>query len=221
MFGRYLGKVLLLAAIVLLSGLFCVGAGLIPTRPIACGNSVLFGLSVVLTLFIVVVALLCACFIWLACESGSARTGSFVIIITGCVCACVPSVHAIRQANQQAAFHRSMTEKMQAFALSRFDEIDANHDGTITDEELGQAIERLPLSDDEREALEYMKAKQSDIGHVLSHTTTTKAAAGCVGTGSGLIMVPLSTTEHVYVYGISRDEITEYGDRVTRKYKQW
>jgi hypothetical protein len=65
-------------------------------------------------------------------------------------------------------FHHDMAPKVQVFALKHFDEIDADHDEVITDDELKQAVERF--AGEERRILVYMREQQSEVGHVSAHT---------------------------------------------------
>ncbi len=58
------------------------------------------------------------------------------------------SVSLVVNDRQVAALHREMTQKVQAFGLEHFEEIDADRSGTITNSELMQSLESLRLNDE-------------------------------------------------------------------------
>jgi hypothetical protein len=106
-----------------------------------------------------------------------------------------------------------MAPKVQAFALQHFDEIDADHDGIITDGDIKQTIECF--SGAERDLLVHMREQQSEVGHAISSFITTSTYLLPFGD----VWVPQEQSAADYVYGISRDDLIGYPDRVTKKYK--
>lgn len=121
--------------------------------------------------------------------------------------------------HRYAAYARNIAPIVKAYVIEHFDEVDANHDGIITDGEMESALNRLPLTGEQRQALEFMRANQSEAGHVIdSYTTTTYVWISTGPNGAGYMSPVISTT---YVYGVSRGDLEHYPERVIEKWKQW
>jgi hypothetical protein len=106
-----------------------------------------------------------------------------------------------------------MAPNVRAFALQHFDEIDADHDGIITEGDMKQSIECF--SGAERALLVHMQEHQSEVGHAISSFISTSTYLLPFGD----VWVPHEQNAADYVYGISRDDLIGYPDRVTKKYK--
>ena len=138
--------------------------------------------------------------------------------LLACICTLVLPVRTLVTGHSTAEHLRTMAPVVRIFALERFDEIDADGNGTITDGEMEQATDKMRLSGAERAALSHMRRQLSEIGHVIdSYTTTTFIWIGD-GNGGGYMM-PMVTT--YYLYGIGKQDLATYPARVVEKYKQW
>ncbi|MBX9948837.1 MAG: hypothetical protein K2Y39_06730 [Candidatus Obscuribacterales bacterium] len=121
--------------------------------------------------------------------------------------------------HRYAAYARTIAPIVKAYVIEHFDEVDANRDGIITDGEMESALNRLPLTGEQRQALEFMRANQSEAGHVIdSYTTTTYVWISTGPNGAGYMSPVITTT---YVYGVSRGDLEHYPERVIKKWKEW
>ncbi len=118
-----------------------------------------------------------------------------------------------------AVFARQVAPIVRTFVLEHFDKIDVDRDGTITDEEMGTALSRLSLTNEQRQALEFMRSNQSEAGHVIGSYTTTTYVWISTGPNGGGFMSPVITTN--YIYGVSRRDLENYPERVVEKWKRW
>lgn len=121
--------------------------------------------------------------------------------------------------HRYAAYARHISPIVKTYVLEHFDEVDANGDGIITDGEMEQALNRLSLTDEQRQALEYMRANQSEAGHVIDSYTTTTYVWITTGPNGAGYMSPVITTH--YVYAVSRGDLEHYPERVIEKWKKW
>ncbi len=117
-----------------------------------------------------------------------------------------------------AVYARKMAPVVRNFVLEHFDQIDADRSGTISDEEMGAAISTLSLTDEQRQALQFMRDNQSEAGHVTGSYTTTTYVWISTGNGGGY-MSPIITTN--YIYGVNRGDLEHYPERVIEKWKLW
>jgi hypothetical protein len=144
------------------------------------------------------------------------HTGVLLVVLSGCLTIGFLYVCDVYWFRENAQLHLEILEmapKVRAFALQHFDEIDDDHDGIITDGDMKQAIKRF--SGEERELLVFMRKQQSEVGHAISSYITTSTYLLPFGD----VWVPQEQSAADYVYGISRDDLIGYPDRVTKKYK--
>lgn len=206
---------LLLAALMLAMGLFL---GLLPA------TSVSGGASSVLLWGIVVAGAMSALAYWLTFMVADMeinrphRAATVGAIIMFGVTMWFPGDTLIN-GHRYATYARYIAPIVRTYALEHFDEVDANGDGIITDGEMEMALSRLPLTGEQRQALEYMRANQSEAGHVIdSYTTTTYVWISTGPNGAGYMSPVITTT---YVYGVSRGDLEHYPERVIEKWKEW
>ncbi len=118
-----------------------------------------------------------------------------------------------------AVYARQTAPMVRSYVLEHFDQIDTDHDGTITDSEMGAALSTQSLTGEQRQALQYMRNNQSEAGHVIgSYLTTTYVWISTGSDGSGY-MSPIVTTN--YIYGVNRGDLETYPARVIEKWKLW
>lgn len=121
--------------------------------------------------------------------------------------------------HRYATYARYIAPIVKTYVLEHFDEVDANGDGIITDSEMESALKRLSLKSEQRQALEFMRANQSEAGHVIdSYTTTTYVWISTGQNGAGYMSPVITTT---YVYAVSRGDLEHYPERVIEKWKEW
>ncbi len=217
MFDFLTDKILPVVVIGLVLGL-CVAAGGLAASAVAGGPGSVFGWALLAVVIMAVFSAFFGYMFWDITGLGNPKTGAVMVCIAAAVCTLVLPINTLINGHKEASFHREIAPKLQSFVLIHFDEIDADHDGTITDGEMTQALKQLRLSGEERNLLAYMRAQQSDVGHVTSSYTQTTWVWISTGNGGGY-MSPIITTH--YVYGINRDDLTGYPDRMTEKYKKW
>lgn len=105
-----------------------------------------------------------------------------------------------------------MAPRVLAYGLDHFQELDANDDGIITKEDL----EELPkgTSTDGSELREHIASNLDEIGHVVdSDISTTFVYTG------GPSTLPITYTH--CRYGVSREDLQTYPERVRKKYQSW
>ena len=117
-----------------------------------------------------------------------------------------------------AVYARQIAPIVRTYVLENFDHIDADHNGDITDEEMSAALSNLTFTDEQRQALEFMRNNQSEAGHVIGSYTSTTYVWISTGNGGGY-MSPIITT--TYVYAVSRRDLEHYPERVVEKWKLW
>ncbi len=117
-----------------------------------------------------------------------------------------------------AVYARQVAPIVRTFVLEHFDQIDIDRDGTITDSEMGTALDNLSLTNEQRQALEFMRSNQSEAGHVIGSYTTTTYVWISTGNGGGFMSPVITTT---YIYGVNRGDLEQYPERVIEKWKQW
>lgn len=121
--------------------------------------------------------------------------------------------------HRYAAYARQIAPVVKSYVLEHFDDLDTNRDGIITDGEMEAGLKRLQLSGEQRQALEFMRANQSEAGHVIDSYTTTTYVWITTGPNGAGYMSPVVTT--TYVYGVSRFDLGDYPERVVEKWKEW
>ncbi len=117
-----------------------------------------------------------------------------------------------------AAYARQTAPVVRSYVIEHFDAIDADHDGTITDSEMSAALSTLSLTNEQRQALQFMRDNQSEAGHVIGSYETTTYVWISTGNGGGY-MSPITTTN--YIYGVNRRDLENYPERVIEKWKLW
>lgn len=150
---------------------------------------------------------------------GKPRTGAGIIGFLAFACAFYPPGHTLVNGHKDAAYLRETAPKVSAFGLSRFEEIDTDRNGEMSEEEMNDALEKLSLSGSERELLALMIAERSNAGHVIGSSTSTTYVWIPVGDQGGGYMSPITTT--TYYYAINHTDLNGYAQRVTEKYKNW
>jgi hypothetical protein len=116
-----------------------------------------------------------------------------------------------------ASYMRQMAPEVQSVLTQKFDALHSDDHADLTDADLALALANMPLSENERAVLTLARSELSEIGHVTgSYTTyiTTTVMAG---------KVPITTTTPVtmHTYGINRDDLAMYPERVQKKYELW
>lgn len=212
-----MGKIMfaLLAAIMLV---VCFFMGMIPA--LAVGG----GASSVLTLGILLAGVMAAACAWLGFMVADMETRRPALVAT--ICGAVGfatsmwlPADTLMNGQKYAAYARYITPIVRTFALEHYDKIDTDRNGIITDEEMSAALSNLTLTQEQRQALEYMRSNQSEAGHVIdSYTTTTYVWISTGPNGAGY-MSPVITT--YYIYGISRGDLETYPERTITKWQKW
>jgi hypothetical protein len=96
---------------------------------------------------------------------------------------------------------REMAPKVQAFASSRFADMDANHNGLITSDEFNTAPSRMSMSASEVQLFNHIASQWSEIGHVIGNFRCGKSTC--------------------YVYAIDENDVLTYPSRVIETWKNW
>ncbi len=211
-----MGKILFTIFGLLMLGL-CFIVGMLPASAVAGGASSVLTWGIIAGL---IMAALCA---WLGYMFGDMEynnprpTAIISAIIAFAVTMWLP-VDTYVNGHSYAVYARQVAPIVQTFVLEHFDDIDGDRDGTITDEEMGTALSRLSLTNEQRQALEFMRNNQSEAGHVIGSYTTTTYVWISTGNGGGFMSPVITTT---YIYGVSRGDLEHYPERVIEKWKQW
>ncbi len=98
---------------------------------------------------------------------------------------------------------------LQQAALAFFNKVDANHNGTITEQELIQALNTSVLNKEESRVAEDINNRRSEVGHVIDQQTH------IIPSGKTIIV---TTT---YTYGVNAQDLETYPARIKDKYKHW
>jgi hypothetical protein len=108
------------------------------------------------------------------------------------------------------------------FAIRHFDELDRDHTGIITDGNLGAAEEDPRFTENEHALAHVLKTQIDLAGHVISSHQTWVPITTIISCGNGCTMPITNNVEMtVYVYGISRDDLSGFPDRVHQKWQKW
>ena len=156
---------------------------------------------------------------WDIADFGKPITGAIFIGFIAVACTALLPADQYVNGHSVAVYHREQAPLVQAFALRHFDEIAIGHADTITDGMMDMAVDHANLSTEDHDLLVYMRAQQSEVGHVIDSYTTTTYVWISTGTNGGGYMSPVTTT--TYIYGINRGDLESYPARVTEKYKMW
>jgi hypothetical protein len=215
LFGKFLFGFLAL----LLLGL-CYIVGMLPASAVEGGASPVLIWGIVAGL---VMGAFCAWMGWMFgdMEFNSDRSPRIAAIISGIAAFVVTMwlpVNTYTNGHDYAVYARQISPIVRTYVIENFDRIDVDHNGDISDEEMGAALSNLTLTDEQRRALEFMRNNQSEAGHVIDSYTTTTYVWISTGNGGGY-MSPIITT--TYIYAVSRGDLEHYPERVTEKWKLW
>ncbi len=211
-----MGKVLFTIFGVIMLGL-CFIVGMLPASAVEGGASSVLTWGIIAGL---IMAGLCS---WLGYMFGDMEfnrprpTAIICAIIAFAMTMWLP-IDTYVNGHSYAVYARQVAPVVRTFALEHFDEIDVDRDGTITDSEMDNALSRLSLTNEQRQALEFMRSNQSEAGHVIGSYTTTTYVWISTGNGGGFMSPVITTT---YIYGVSRGDLEHYPERVIEKWKQW
>ncbi len=211
-----MGKFLFGLMGVLMLGL-CVLVGWLPASAVSGGASSVLIWGIIAGL---IMAALCG---WLAfmfadMELESTRPATTIAAVIAFTATMWLPADTYINGHSYAVYARQVAPIVRTFVLEHFDEIDADRDGTITDEEMGNALSTLSLTNEQRQALEFMRSNQSEAGHVIGSYTTTTYVWISTGNGGGFMSPVITTT---YIYGVSRGDLEHYPERVNEKWKLW
>lgn len=130
-----------------------------------------------------------------------------------------PALYLVLTGKKTAEYLRQIAPVVKKIGLASFAEADQNGDGTLTTKELAIALEQLSVDPrDRRRILKHIHDEISEVGHVIDSYTTTGFIFIAQPKGGGM-MVPTTTTH--YVYGVSRNDLESYPDRIIHKYRRW
>lgn len=116
------------------------------------------------------------------------------------------------EAKQQAAYHLAWCTPAHDFFLNRFDALDTDKDGLLTDEELA-AASQIAGNPDEINFFAYARSYKDRIGHVIG--TASHLETWVIPNGHGT-----RSLRRVYrnIYGISKDDLSTYPDRIKAEF---
>lgn len=217
MFVFFMEKVLPAVLLAVLLALAFIVGGLAASS-VAGGAASVLGWGLLVT---VLMTAFCAFMGFMVCamsEYGDQRVGAIVVAALAAIATFAMPARTLMNGASDARLHREWSVKAQAFGQQNFDAIDTDGSGMIVDAELASAVQRLRLTGEERELLIYLRAQQGEAGHVIdSHSSTTLIWIGN-GRGGGHFS-PVTTT--TYVYGITRQDLEGYPQRVQHKWRKW
>jgi hypothetical protein len=156
---------------------------------------------------------------WDMADLGKPVIGLIIIGALAVVCTVFLPANQLINGHDIAALHREQAPRVQSFALHHFDEIAIDHTETITDGMMEQAIDHANLSAADHDLLVYMREQQSEVGHVIGSYETTTYVWISTGTNGSGYMSPITTT--TYIYGINRNDLDSYPERVAELYSKW
>lgn len=212
-----MGKVLFaLLAIVMLAGCFLMG--MLPASAVSGGASSVLGFGLLTG---GIMAGFTAWIAWMIADMETRRP-ALVATICGAIAFATTMwlpADTIINGKQYAAYARHITPIVRTYVIDNFNAIDTDGTGVITDEEMDAALSNLTLTQEQRQALEFMRSNQHEAGHVIgSYTTTTYVWISTGPNGRGY-MSPVITTH--YIYGVSRGDLENYPERTIAKWQKW
>ncbi|MBY0359558.1 MAG: hypothetical protein K2W82_16255 [Candidatus Obscuribacterales bacterium] len=150
----------------------------------------------------------------------SAKTAKKVYALLAVLCVLYSPLSVLLNGHRQAAFLRQTAPEVQTVALARFDEIDTDKNGLLTDSEFKEALDgKLKLSSQERALLGLLQNRLAEAGHVIdSYPVTTQVWISTDSNGGGYFS-PIVTTQ--YIYGINHADLESYSARTLERYKNW
>jgi hypothetical protein len=121
--------------------------------------------------------------------------------------------------HELAAQLRQKAPEVSKFGLEHFRQIDTNGDGIITSDEMAQAQKHLQLSNDDRALLSIMQSRVDEIGHAISTERTPVYTSVPFGNGVNMPVYSGDTVSHTY--GIDKDDLEHYPQRVAFQWEKW
>ncbi|MBY0548634.1 MAG: hypothetical protein K2W95_15290 [Candidatus Obscuribacterales bacterium] len=116
---------------------------------------------------------------------------------------------------QKATQLRETANLVQRHGLAAFYKVDADGDGTLTVQEIDSALQgNKSLNPQETEYLSLIRAEIAEVGHV----TSSHSSAFDQDDGEGNKIHHLITT---HTFGVNRDDLISYPDRLEAKYRNW
>src|SRR6185437_3173757 len=104
------------------------------------------------------------------------------------------------------------------FATQHFNELDRDHSGIITKEELQEAQRDRHFSNRQHSLINLLETEIALAGHVIGSNKTSMPVVIYTSCGDGCMMPIITDSETtVNVYGISRDDLLDFPARVFRK----
>lgn len=113
---------------------------------------------------------------------------------------------------------KDLAPTVKEFGLNRFDDLDRDRDGMISEGELHDSARSPSFSEDERRLILHMESYRSWIGHVVrTETRDTVDLIPMPDGNGGFWYMPVPSTETYYYYGISREDLKTYPDRLAAR----
>ncbi len=111
----------------------------------------------------------------------------------------------------------ALAPQVSQFGATRFDELDQNKDGTISEGELVDALLSEKFNASEKELLKHVQSYIDSIGHVTSNETRSTVTMMPMSDGNGgFTYLYIPGTETIYHYGINRDDFKTYPTRLLK-----
>ncbi len=109
------------------------------------------------------------------------------------------------------------------YAISRFaDELDVDHTGTLTTDSLKAAAAAPSVSREHQALIELLRAQINIVGHVTGSYTTQVPITTTISCGTNCsIPVTNYVDSTTYSYGISRDDLPSFPERIHAKWEKW
>lgn len=136
--------------------------------------------------------------------------GSAVVFLLAMIPAIITTLVAIpyrKMVTRQVTEQLALAPQVVRYGLANFDALAAPDGETISSGALHSALDEERIAPADRELVEHMAARISEIGHV---TGVSYVSAGFHPSGAVL-----------HVYGISREDLETYEDRMRSSYAAW
>lgn len=136
--------------------------------------------------------------------------GSATVFLFAMVPAILTTVVAIpyrKMVTRQVTEQLALAPQVVRYGLANFDALIAPDSETISSGALHRALEEERIAPADRELVEHMSARISEIGHVVG---VSYVSAGIHASGAVL-----------HLYGISREDLETYEDRIRSRYAAW
>lgn len=139
------------------------------------------------------------------CKKATAYAVAVVLFIASMVMP-IMNFHGMKP---KAIHLNENAQNLQKTALAFFNKVDADHNNTITEQELVQAQKTSALNKEEACVAEDINNRLPEVGHVIDKQTH-------IYPSGKTVMV--STT---YIYGVNTQDLETYPARIKEKYKLW